>query len=330
MKNKTLVITAASSVALLASGCGGEGEGFPSSDIELVIPYAPGGGADPIGREFSSLLSSKLGVNAIVNNLPGGGEAIGVSDVIGANPDGYTLGQASFSGLIIQPLLNDSLTYRGVDDYTPIARMSDTPDALFVPDDSPYESLQDFIDDARANPGEVTVAASGAMNISMFAMVGLQEEEDIELNLLATSGGAGEAATAALAGEVDAISVTAPGQLGMVEGGQLRALAHTGSSEYNDVLPGSTSFEEEGIEIPYVTTWILMAPSGLDEEALDTLEQIAVDVASSDEWIEWMADNGSVAAPEMTGDELIEWLKEQEEVYTDVIELAEQSDIEEE
>lgn len=330
MKTWTKVFGTGSAAALVLVGCGGDDGNYPSSDFQLVIPYDPGGGADPLGREFSSQLAQELGVNAVVENIPGGGEAIGLSSVINADPDGYRLGQASFSGLVIQPLINDGLSYQGVEDYTPIARMSDTPDALYVPDHSPYETLDDLIEDARENPGEVTVAASGAMNISMFVMVGLEEQADIDLNLLATSGGAGEAATAAMAGEVDAISVTAPGQLGLVEAGELRALAHTGSAEYNDVLPGSISFEEAGFDIPYVSTWVLMAPADLDEDVESTLQEAAVSVAESEDWNQWMGENGNSPAPTMTGDELNQWLAEQEGVYQEAVELVEDSDIEEE
>lgn len=322
------VLTAAAVALLTVSACASGDGTYPSDDIEFVIPYDPGGGADPVGREFSSELADEMGVRAMVENLPGGGETIGIESVLSSEPDGYRLALASLSGVVIQPLVNDNLSYEGPEDYTPILRLAESPDGLFVPADSPYETLDDLVADARANPGAVSVAGSAAMNATIFSILELERQEDIDINLFAMSGGAGEAVIAALAGEIDAVAASVAGQIGMVEGGELRMLAHNSTPEFNDILPGAVSFEEQGIDIPFSSTYVIVAPAGLDDDTRSTLQESAMAVASSDGWEDWAVENGLYPDP-LSGDELTEWLNDQEELYATAVELAEQADVEE-
>ncbi|NLS09685.1 tripartite tricarboxylate transporter substrate binding protein [Nesterenkonia sp. MY13] len=325
--NKTKGIASLGAVALLLAACGEDDGEYPSSDLEYIVPYDPGGGADPVGREFSTRLADELGVGATVENLPGGDETVALTDLFGGEPDGYRMSLASHTGLITQPLLNEDLAYQSVDDYSPIVRMLEVPDALFVPEDSPYETLDDFIEAARENPGEITVSAGGQLNEAMLMLLELEEQADIDLNLVAMSGG-GEAGTAVLSGEVDAAGVTAAGQMGNVEDGALRPLAHVGTPEFNDSLPGAVSFEEAGYDIPFQTAYMVVAPPGIDDDVLETLEAAALEVAESDEWAEWAEENGYLPSP-IAGDDLAEWLRGEEELYQEAVESAQDSDIEE-
>lgn len=328
MKKTSASLAAGSALLLVLTGCSSGDEAFPSDDFEFVIPYNPGGGADPVGREFSSRLADELGVRAVVENLPGGGETIGIESVLSSEPDGYRLALATLSGTVIQPLVNDNLSYQTADDFTAILRLAESPDGIFVPADSPYETLDDLIEDARQNPGEVSIAGSAALNATIFSSLQIEEQADVDLNIFAMAGGAGEAVVATLAGEVDAIAASVAGQIGMVEGGELRMLAHNSTPEFNYVLPDAISFEEQGIDIPFSSTYVVVAPAGLDEEALQVLQDNTMAVAESEEWAEWARDMGLLPAP-LTGDELATWFDEQADVYADAVELAEQAGVDE-
>lgn len=151
-------------VALLGlSGCGLLGADsnapYPSQDIEYLIPYNPGGGADPAGRQYAETLAEMLGINIHVLNQPGADEAIGLTRLANADADGYTLGMGTSGGFLGQPIANPDVQYDGLGDFDPITQMTSTPYGLFVAGNSEYRTLEDLLDAARQSPGNVTVSA---------------------------------------------------------------------------------------------------------------------------------------------------------------------------
>src|SRR5690606_19530162 len=112
----------------------------------------------------------------------------------------------------------------------------------------------------------------------------LEEQAGIDLNLVPFQGGAGEAVLAAIGGQIDAVIPTVPAQLGLFASGDIRALAHTGTSEYNKILGGAPSFEELGYDIPFSSDYVTIAAKGLPEAVKNRLVDAAYKVASSKEW----------------------------------------------
>lgn len=314
-------------LALTACGAlgGGASEGeFASDSIEYVVPYKPGGSSDPVAREFSRMLAEDLGTDATVFNKPGGDEAIGITEVVTAEPDGHTMGLASTSGLLAQPILNESLQYDGLEDVTPIVQMMDTPYVLFVAADSPYRTLEDFIAAAEENPGEMTVATANRMGGTAFTYYLLEQQADVDMTIIPSTGGSGESALSVMGGKVDAFLATGSGQLGLVEGGKLRALAYTGT-EYGDVLPDATSFEDAGYDIPFSADYLTVAPAGLPADVRDQLVASAEKIASSEAWVRWSEEQGNVPTA-VVGEELTTHLEAQREKIREAIEIANAQD----
>jgi putative tricarboxylic transport membrane protein len=307
------------------AGAGGEQESatdFPSQDIEYVVPYNPGGSTDPVGREFSRLLGDELGTGATVTNRPGGDETIGVASVVEAAPDGYTLGLTSASGIIVQPLVNDQLSYKEPSDFTSVVKMVEAPNAIMVAAGSPFRSLDDLLTAARERPGQIRVGTTGRLTNNTFALLALEKQAGVDLNIVPFSGGAGEAVRATLGGQVEASIPTAAAQLGLVKAGELRALAHTGDPAYNQFLPGAVAFTDAGFDVPFSSDYLTIAPNGIPPAVRDKLVAAAVAVAQSDEWAKWCADNGYLADP-MSGQELDAWIQSSIQSSRDAIKLSE-------
>lgn len=304
-------IAGAGVLLLTLGGCGGlagssEGDSaFGNEPIEYVIPYGPGGGTDPVGREFSRMLAEELGTRAVVTNMPGGDTAIGVGHIVNSTPDGHTIGLSSTGGAIIQPIINPDLAYAS-EDFEVLAKMTEAPNAILVGKDSPYETLDDLLEDARERPGEVRVGGPGTYISTGFAAVSLEEQADVEFTLVPFSGGAGEAALGAMSNEVDAVVVTAAAQLGLIESGDLKALAYTGSNAYADVLPGAVSLEDAGYDIPFPSDYMTLIPAGIPEEIRAELFAAAEAVTNSEEWAAWCEEQGYLATP-LAETEVKEW-----------------------
>lgn len=322
-RKMTAYVGSAAAMSLLLVSCGGEDDGsdYPSDTIEYVIPYDPGGGADPAGREFIDMLSDELGVGNNVTNVPGGDESVGITQLSTADPDGYTLGMGTSGGFVAQPLVNEDVQYSGYEDFTPLARMSATPYGLFVAADSEYETLDDLIEAAQDDPGGVQISSPTGMGNPAFAIYFLEDQADIEVNLITTAGGTGEAALEVMSGRLDAVIGNASGQLGLVESGDLRALAYSGSADYSDFLPDAVSFEEEGYDIPFTSDYMTFAPAELPENVESILADATDDIITSDEWQEWSEGQGALADV-ATGDELETYLQDITENIERGIELG--------
>lgn len=315
-------------VALALPGCatsGGEASEevtYPDGPINYVVPYNPGGSTDPVGREFSRLLAEELGTTAVVENLPGGDETIGLTAVMRAPSNGQSMGLSSATGIIVQPLINESLPFQGPEDYTAVVKMVEAPNAIFVAANSPIQTFDDFVAAAEANPGGISVGTTGRLTNNTFVLVSIEDQLDIDLNIVPFSGGAGEAVLAALGGEIDAVIPTAAGQLGLVESGELRPLVHTGSEAYDKFLPGATSFEELGLDVPFSSDYVTVTAPNLPDAVAKKLRDAAFAVASSEEWAAWCEEVGFLADP-MTGEELEEWIAEVTEASRAAIALVE-------
>lgn len=307
---------------LVLSGCSSNNPAdYPSRAIEYVIPFAPGGSTDPVGREFSRLLAEKLGTDANVQNMPGGDQSIGVSSVLNADPDGHKLGLTSPSGIIVQPLLNESLSYKGPDDYTPVAKMVNGPYGIFVSKDSPYKTFDDFIAAAKADPGKLRVGTTARMSDNAFTLYALEDQAGIKTTAVPFSGGAGEAILAVMGNKVDAAIATGSGQLGLVQSGDLRPLAHTGTPQYDRFLPGSVSLESAGFDIPFASEFLTIGPAGLPAEVKEKLVTAAKEIVESPEWAKWCESQG-ILPDALTGDSLDAWVEKTTERSKQAIELA--------
>ncbi|VXC06627.1 Bug family tripartite tricarboxylate transporter substrate binding protein [Pseudoclavibacter sp. 8L] len=316
------VAAVAALVGTLAA-CSSQSEpgAYPDGPITYVIPFSPGGSSDPVGREFARMLGEELGSRAIVENLPGGDQAIGIANVLTSDSDGQTLGLATTSGLVVQPIINDNLGYTGRDDYDPLVKMVTGPYGLFVPTSSPYETLEDFISAAKSQPGELRVGTTARISDNSFALFTLEDEAGIETTMVPYPGGAGEAVLGALGGQIDAVVATASGQMGLVEAGDLRPLAHTGPTEYNTFLDGTPSFEELGYDVPFASQFMTIAPPGLSDETRQAITDASLAVVNSPEWIEW-CESQSILPDNLNGAELDEFLDKADEASVRALELA--------
>lgn len=295
---------------------------YPDRPITFMVPYNPGGSTDPVGREFTAQLVAELGTTGIVQNIPGGDETIGLNFVFNSAPDGYTIGLSSATGIIVQPLVNEALTFKSSADYSPIVKVIEAPNAIFVRAGSPYQTLDDLIADAKARPGQIRVGTTGRLTNNSFTILALEEQAGIDLTLVPFSGGAGEATRAAIAGEIDAVIPTAAGQLGFVQSGDIRALAHTGAEAYNEVLGGSVvALNSIGYNIPFSSDYVIVGPKDIPADILQKLTDAAYAVATSQAWADWCAEKGFLADPRV-GQDVEDWIAAVTEASKGAIALA--------
>ena len=274
--------------ALLALPAWGQ-DSYPSKAITVVVPFPPGGVADIVARPAADAMSRYLKQPVVIENKPGAGGGIGMGYVAKAKPDGYTL-LLALSSISILPEA-DKVTGRAplyaLDQFVPIARLTADPTVLAVRANSPWKTLQEFIDDAKRRPGAITYGSSGNYGTMHMPMEMFAERAGIKLLHVPYTGG-GPAVVGLLGGNVDAISTGPSTVIQHVKAGKVRVLASWGDKRLAS-LPDVPTLSESGVDAVFFQWSALFAPVGTPEAVLAKLREAARTVAADQAFVKALA-----------------------------------------
>ena len=231
------LIAALALVALLATPA--RAETFPDHPVRLIIPFAPGGSIDTLGRILTDKLSTLWGQSVFIENRAGG--TVGSSVAAQAAPDGYTIvfgGQFMAANVTIAPSAN----FDPVKSFAPVILVATGQDALMVPADSAFHSVKEVVDYAKAHPGELTYASLGIGSSGQLASTLFSEVTGITLQHVPYNSFS-QAVTDVSAGRISVWLTTLGGSIGHIQAGKLRALAVSGPTRAAQLpdVPTSTS-----------------------------------------------------------------------------------------
>jgi len=248
--------------ALLA--CGAQAQDYPTKPITMIVAFPPGGVAELVGRPLAASMEKTLGHPVIILNRPGAGGAIGTTAAAKAAPDGYTILMTLSSISIFpvsDPLEGKPAPYQ-ISDFMPIALVTADPTVLVVRADSSYNTIQDFIAAAKANPGKINYSSSGIYGTLHVAMEMFAGAAGIELFHIPYQGG-GPAVTALLGGQVEALASGPAAAVGQIKGGKMRALAGWGEKRLA-LMPELPTFKELGYKDVEFYIWSgVVAPAAV-------------------------------------------------------------------
>lgn len=254
-------------VASLAPGGAVAQERFPARTIQIVIGYAPGA-QDNIIRPFQEKLADLYRQPVVFTYKPGAGGAVGAAFVAKSRPDGYTLFASSAGPVILNPLTKDGLEYK-LGDLVPVARLAALPLGMAVKAGSPYKSLKDVVEAARANPGKITFSTSGASSTPDLLMQLFQRAANVRLQHIPYNGTA-PAVVALMGGHVDMAGAPLYGVDAFYRAGQARILA-VGDKTRGKDHPDVPTFAELGYPVVFAAWHGLFAPRGTPPEVIASL-----------------------------------------------------------
>jgi tripartite-type tricarboxylate transporter receptor subunit TctC len=288
---------------------------YPSKPIRVVVPYAPGGGADILARLVGQELGNRLKQPVIVENRGGASNTIGMQVVATSEPDGYTLGLAT-PVFVMTPSLMKNHPYDPLKDFVPVAMIGFTPLVLVVHPSVPARTTKEFIALAKAKPGTLNFASLGAattqgLSASMFNfMTGIQAVE-------VPYKGSAPGTTDLLAGNVQFMFNALPSMLGHIETGKIRALGVT-SAKASAHLPQVPPI---GQDVPgyEVTTWYsFVAPARTPPAVVEKLNHQIAAIVESPQMREKLKEQG-LEADAMTTAELAALYRKESEKWAKVI-----------
>lgn len=259
---------------LPALACPALAQVFPSRPMTIVMPVAPGGPGDVLGRPLAAALSAELGQPVVIDNRPGAGGTLGMDHAVRQRPDGHTLIIASNSTYTIAPHLYQ-MPYDNDRAYVPVALLAVAPSFCTVHRSVPAQSVAELLALARARPGELTFATAGIGFTSHLATELFMALTGTSMLHVPYRGGA-PATQAVLAGEVNVNFMEASFVRSLLGTGNIRPLAITTAAR-SPLFPAIPTLQEAGVPgFESATFWAMLAPAGTPPPVLDRVAEIVL------------------------------------------------------
>ena len=266
---------------------------YPAKPITLIIPFPPGGSTDIIGRIAVEGMGRELGQPFVVDNRGGAGGAIGAKAIADAAPDGYTLGIATISTHVVNPIVRSDLRYDSLKDFSFISQIAAVPNSMSIHPSVPAQNMAEFIAYARQNPGKLNFGTPGIG--SLGHLIGETFKYSAKVNMTHVPyRGAGPALNDALGGQVQVLFDNLPSSLPHIQAGKLRALA-VASEKRVVALPDVPTFAETGHPLVNDPSWFgLIGPAKLPAEVTSRVHAALVATLKQPDAAKRLADNASV------------------------------------
>lgn len=262
---------------------------FPKGNVTWIIPLAAGSNGDVHGRKLAAIVERYLGTTIVVENIAGGNMATGTTQMLGRNPDGYTICQASPT---LSTLLNSDDAPFKMEDFRYLCAFNAEPNGFTVRSDSGWNSLEEVIEWAKANPGKLIASGSGSGGVQHLTLQLLANQAGFEYTYIPYDGGK-EAVLALLGENCNAIGVTPSNCQSNYESGELKLLGVSGSermSRYAD----AQAYSELGYDIPIVNWRGMVCSAKVPDDVFAVLEQAFMDAIQDPEWVAFNEEQGQL------------------------------------
>jgi tripartite-type tricarboxylate transporter receptor subunit TctC len=295
---------------------------YPSRQIRLIVPFAPGGGTDVLARIVGQRLSEKWGKAVVVENQPGASGSIGSKAVERATPDGYTLVMASTGALMSLATFYDKDGPFDVKaHFSPVTLVADPPYVITASAKLPVKNVAELIALAKSKPGQLTFGSSGVGAASHLSGELFQKEAGVQM-LHVPYKGTGAAVTDLVAGRIDIMFAPPQTVEPLVKAGKLKALATTGKTR-SPLFPDLPTASESGLPGYEAVGWFgLLAPAHTPHAIVQKLNAATVEILKSPDVRERLAKLGAEPHP-MTPDQYAEFITTDLKKWTDVMRSAE-------
>jgi tripartite-type tricarboxylate transporter receptor subunit TctC len=257
-------------IALTAAGA--TAQNYPERPIKLVMPYAPGGIIDLVGRQVAQHLADALGQPVVAENRPGAGGMLGTGVVAHATPDGYTL-VIMDPAIVINPTLQPSVPYDLFNQLTTVSLITSSPEVLVVAPDLPVKNLADLIAYGKQNPGKLNFASAGVGTTPHLAAELFKQRAGVEATHVPYRG-IGQSFPDMMTNKVQFAFSSIAGALPFTQDNRVRALATTGLKR-SPTYPDLPTVDEAGLKGFSIDLWLgIFAPAGMPKDVLAKLNTV--------------------------------------------------------
>jgi tripartite-type tricarboxylate transporter receptor subunit TctC len=268
---------------------------YPTKAIHMIIPFAPGGASDFVGRIMQPKMSELLGQSIIVENKPGAAGNIGAEYAAKSAPDGYTVFLGNVGSIAINPGVYPKLSINPLKDLIAVGQVVDVPSVLIVHPSLPATSVKDVVAYAKANQGKLNFASPGSGSLDRLEMELFRNLEKLDMVHVPYKGGAGPAVAGLMGGETNLMFATAASAMPGIKSGRVKPLAVT-STKRIESLPDVPTVTEAGYSALTAGSWQgIFVPAGTPREVVDRLFPVIQKVMSDPDVISRLKNGGAEA-----------------------------------
>lgn len=294
-------------------------EVYPVRAVRMVVPFAPGGASDLVGRLMQPMLQKELGQQIIIDNRAGASGNIGVEVAAKAPADGYTFLLGNIGTMAINPSIYPKFPVRPVRDFVPVTQVVDVPVGLAAHPSIPAKTMREFIAFAKAQKGRLNYGSAGSGSNGRLEMEQFMKLAGIDLVHIPYKGGAGAAATALLTGEVGVAFVSLASVMPHVRNGKMKILGVSAAKRVK-ALPDVPTMPELGYKDMKTGSWQgVYFPTGTPRTVIDRMFTAAVKTMADAEVIKRINDSGAEVIVSHSPEEFTAFMKEQNERFVQVV-----------
>jgi tripartite-type tricarboxylate transporter receptor subunit TctC len=271
------------------------GAQYPSKPIRMIIPFAPGGASDFVGRIMQPKMIELLGQQIVVENKPGAAGNIGAEAAAKSAPDGYTIFLGNVGSIAINPGVYPKLSIAPTKDFIAVNQVVDVPSALIVHPTLPVSSIREIVEYAKANPGKLNYASPGSGSLDRLEMELLRKLEKLDMVHVPYKGGAGPATAGLMGGETHLMFATAASAMPGIKAGRLTPIAVT-SAKRIEQIPKVPTVHEAGYADLAASSWQgIFVPAGTPRAVVDRLFPVIQQVMKDPDVIARLKNGGAEA-----------------------------------
>ncbi|HKA38185.1 MAG TPA: tripartite tricarboxylate transporter substrate binding protein [Burkholderiales bacterium] len=276
---------------LLPAAQAAQKDDYPSRPIRMIVPFAPGGASDTVGRIIQPAMEELLKQRVVVDNRGGAAGNIGVEIAVRASPDGYNFLLGNIGTMAINPVYYVKFPYRPLKDLVAVSQVVDVPGCVVVHPSVPAKSVKELVAHLKANPGKLNYGAPAPSSANNLETIQFLNATGTKAEQIAYKGGAGPAMIGLLGGEVQMMFVTFSSAVNHAKAGKVRMLGVV-SAARNPAYPEIPTMREQGLDMVVGSWQGVFVPAGTPKPVVDKLFKVSHDMMKDSNVVKRLGDQG--------------------------------------
>jgi len=294
---------------------------YPNRPVRMIVPFAPGGASDTVGRIIQPAMADLLKQQVVVDNRGGAAGNIGVELAVRATPDGYTFLLGNIGTMAINPNYYTKFPYQPLKDLIPITQVVDVPGAFVVHPSVPAKDIKELIAHLKANPGKLNYGAAAPSSASTLEIIQFLRATGTDAVQIAYKGGAGPAMIGLLGNEVQMMMVTFSSAVTFAKQGRVRMVAVI-SPERNPAYREIPTMREQGLDMVVGSWQGLFVPKSTPQPVVNKLYRVGIEMMKDPQVVKRLGDSGITIVTSKSSADFVAFLKAETARFGKVIKDA--------
>jgi tripartite-type tricarboxylate transporter receptor subunit TctC len=291
---------------------------YPTRPVRMIVPFAPGGASDTVGRIIQPAMADLLKQQVVVDNRGGAAGNIGVEVAVRANPDGYNFLLGNVGTMAINPVYYVKFQYRPLKDLIPVTQIVDVPGCVVINPAVPAKSVKELIAHLKANPGKLNYGAPAPSSANNLETIMFLNATGTKAEQIAYKGGAGPAMIGLLGNEVQMMFVTFSSAVNFAKQGKIRMLGVV-SAERNPAYPEIPTMREQGLNMVVGSWQGVFVPAGTPKPVVDKLFKVSHEMMKDPGVTKRLGDQGIMIVTSKSPADFVKFVKEETARFGKVI-----------